>query len=33
MVEPVGVVEGDLWVGRGGLDLGKRIGEGVNLAV
>ena len=33
MVEPVGVVEGDLWVGRGGLDLGEGIGDGVNLAV
>ena len=33
MVEPVGVVEGDIRVGRGGLDLGKGIGDGVNLAV
>ena len=33
MVEPVGVVEGDIWVGRGGLNLGEGIGDGVNLAV
>lgn len=33
MVEPVGVVKGDIWVGRDGLDLGEGIGDGVNLAV